>query len=206
MTDNPTTIVQVPPTTIINLYGGPGSGKSTGAAYLFHKLKTLGANVELVREYVKEWVWTARKMSTYDQIYFLGKQIRQESLLFGKVDWIVTDSPVMMNLYYAQKYCPLVISEGVRAATLAYYHQAEDDGHKHVHVFLNRTQPYLSHGRYQSENEAKEIDDDVKKVLRHLKVTFIETTSETQDLDKLLVNLGGLTSACSWLCCHNGDS
>jgi nicotinamide riboside kinase len=189
MTDNPTTIVPTAPTTIINLYGGPGAGKSTGAVYLFHKLKTQGENAELVREYVKEWVWTARKFSTYDQIYFLGKQTRQESLLFGKVDWIVTDSPVMMNLYYAQKYCPPVISEGVRACTLAYYHQAEDDGHKHVHVFLNRTKPYLSHGRFQNEDEAKEIDDDVKKVLRHLKVPFIETTSEAQDLDQLLVSL-----------------
>lgn len=186
MTDNPTTIVSVPPTTIINLYGGPCAGKSTGAAHLFHKLKTLGANVELVREYVKSWVWEARKFSTYDQLYFLGKQIRQESLLFGKVDWIITDSPVLMNLYYAQKYCPLVISEGVRAATLAYYHQSEDDGHKHVHVFLNRTKPYLSHGRFQSEDEAKEIDDEVRKVMRHLKFPFIETTSEEADLEVLL--------------------
>lgn len=173
-------------TTIINLYGGPGSGKSTGAAFLFHKLKTQGSNVELVREYVKEWVWTARKFSTYDQIYFLGKQVRQESLLFGKVDVIVTDAPVLMNLYYAQKYCPVVISEGVRAATLAFYKQSEDDGHKHIHVFLNRTKPYLSHGRYQTEDEAKEIDDEVRKVLRHLKFPFIETTSEEADLLSLL--------------------
>ncbi len=176
-------------TIVICLYGGPGAGKSTAAAYLFYLLKTQGANVELVREYVKEWVWTARKFSTYDQIYFLGKQTRQESLLFGKVDWIVTDSPVMMNLYYAQKYCPLVISEGVRAATLAYYKQSEDDGHKHIHIFLNRSKPYLSYGMFQSEDVAKEIDDDVKKFLRHLKVPFIETTSEAADLATFLQNL-----------------
>jgi tRNA uridine 5-carbamoylmethylation protein Kti12 len=85
-------------TTIINLYGGPGTGKSTSAAYLYYILKAEGHNVELVREYVKDWAWEGRQISTYDQIYFLGKQVRRESLLYGKVDWIITDSPVMMNL------------------------------------------------------------------------------------------------------------
>ena len=86
-------------TTIINLYGGPGTGKSTSAAYFYYLLKAQGKNVELVREYVKDWAWEGRKISTYDQIYFLGKQVRRESMLYGKVDWIVTDSPIMMNLY-----------------------------------------------------------------------------------------------------------
>jgi pantothenate kinase len=42
-------------TTIINVYGGPGAGKSTSAAYLYYLLKVAGKNVELVREYVKDW-------------------------------------------------------------------------------------------------------------------------------------------------------
>lgn len=31
-------------TKIINLFGGPGSGKSTGAAYIFAKLKLAGVD------------------------------------------------------------------------------------------------------------------------------------------------------------------
>lgn len=178
-------------TTIINLYGGPGSGKSTSAAYLYYLLKTQGQNVELVREYVKDWAWEQRKISTYDQIYFLGKQVRRESMLYGKVDWIVTDSPVMMNSYYAQRYCSPSLSEGIRAATLSFYRQAAEDGHKHLHVMLQRNKPYLSEGRYQTEDEAREIDLGVKRLLNDLKFPIIESAP---DEDKLLNVLNKIKS------------
>jgi len=178
-------------TTIINLYGGPGTGKSTSAAYFYYLLKAGGKNVELVREYVKDWAWEGRKISTYDQIYFLGKQVRRESMLYGKVDWIVTDSPVMMNLYYAQRYCTLSLGEGVRAATLSFYRQAAEDGHKHLHVFLKRNKPYLSEGRYQTEAEALEIDQGIRRVLEDLKVSFIESPPDEPDLLKVLNEITG---------------
>lgn len=40
----------------INLFGVPGSGKSTGVAYIyiFSKLKMKGINAELVTEFTKE--------------------------------------------------------------------------------------------------------------------------------------------------------
>lgn len=173
-------------TTIINLYGGPGAGKSTSAAYYYYVLKTQGVNVELVREYVKDWAWEKRNITTYDQIYFLGKQVRRESMLYGKVDYVVTDSPVMMNLYYAQRYCSSALAEGVRAATLSFYRQAAEDGHKHVHVFLDRNKPYASEGRYQTEAEAKEIDGGVKRLLDDLRVSYLVSNPDEADLKKLL--------------------
>ena len=56
-------------TTIINLYGGPGAGKSTSASDLFVILKERGVNAELAREYVKRWAWERRGISPYDQFY-----------------------------------------------------------------------------------------------------------------------------------------
>ncbi len=173
-------------TTIINLYGGPGTGKSTTAAQFYHLLKVKGANVELVREYVKDWAWEKRAISTYDQIYFLGKQVRRESMLYGKVNTIITDSPVMMNLFYAQKYCPLSLAEGIRSATLSFYKQGADDGHKHIHIFLNRTKPYIGEGRYQTEAEAREMDFGIKRILEDLRFPFIEATTDEAELVELL--------------------
>jgi hypothetical protein len=178
-------------TTIINLYGGPGTGKSTSAAYFYYLLKAEGVNVELVREYVKDWAWEGRKISTYDQIYFLGKQVRRESMLYGKVDYIVTDSPVMMNLYYAQRYCTLSLGEGVRAATLSFYKQAEEDGHKHLHVFLKRNKGYVSEGRYQTFEEAVQIDVGVRRVLDDFKMNVIESTPDEEDLLKVINAIKG---------------
>lgn len=177
-------------TKIINLYSGPGAGKSTTAAYLYHQLKIQHINVELVREYVKEWAYEKRKISIYDQIYFLGKQSRKESMLYGKVDWIVTDCPVLMGAFYAQQYCSVSVSEGIRAATLAYYRQAAEDGYEHFHVLLERNVPYQSEGRYQTEDQALEMDKDLSLLLSNLKIPVIHASTGEEDLQQLLSQLG----------------
>lgn len=176
-------------TTILNLYGGPGTGKSTSAAYLYYLLKKDGINVELVREYVKDWAWEKRPITTYDQIYFLGKQVRRESMLYGKVNYIVTDSPVMMNLFYAQKYCPVSLAEGIRSATLSFYRQATEDGHRHIHIFLNRTKPYIGEGRYQTESEARDMDVGIKRVLEDLKIPIVNSETSEDELAKTLFSI-----------------
>lgn len=176
-------------TVVINLYGGPGTGKSTNAALLYYLLKIQNKNAELVREYVKDWAWEGRKISVNDQIYFLGKQVRKESMLYGKVDWIVTDSPVMMNLFYAQHYCTETIATGVKSLVRAYYKQAEDDGHKHIHVFLKRTKPYLAEGRYQTEEQARQIDPEVRELLVEQGITFVEVDVGEQELTNLLAEI-----------------
>jgi len=176
-------------TTIINLYGGPGTGKSTSAALLFYMLKSQGENSELVREYVKDWAWEGRKISVYDQLYFLGKQVRRESLLYGKVDYVVTDAPIMLGVYYAQQYTPVSVSEAVRTATLAFYRQAAEDGHRHVHVFLERSKAYNPSGRFQTELEARSIDDRLVGLLGELRIPFVRCGTEEEDLRKMLNDL-----------------
>lgn len=42
---------------VVNLYGGPGVGKSTGAAYVFARLKEAGVVAELVTEFAKDLTW-----------------------------------------------------------------------------------------------------------------------------------------------------
>jgi nicotinamide riboside kinase len=176
-------------TTIISLYGGPGTGKSTSAAYLYYVLKTQGANAELVREYVKDWAWEKRSFSTYDQLYFLGKQSRRESMLYGKADWVVTDSPVLMNAYYAQLYCPPVVAEGVKASAAGFYQHAEVDGHRHVHVFLKRSKPYNPAGRYQDEKGARELDVGIRTMLDGMRLKTVECDTTEHGLRNMLTTL-----------------
>ena len=66
---------------IVNLFGGPGSGKSTTAAGLFYEVKKLKLNVELVTEYAKDAVWEKRHNLLDDQIYIFAKQQRRISRL-----------------------------------------------------------------------------------------------------------------------------
>ena len=191
-TSQPFDIYMTMKTTIINLYGGPSVGKSTSAAYLYYLLKAQGKNVELVREYVKDWAWEGRKFSVYDEIYFLGKQVRHESMLFGKVDWIITDAPVYMTAYYASLYCSPKLAHGVAEAAQAFYKQAADDGHQHIHLMLKRTRPYNAEGRYQTEEEALQVDTGIKEMLQKLEVPVMDTGTEPKDLDRALVLIEGI--------------
>ena len=173
-------------TTIINLYGGPGVAKSTSAAYLFYLMKARGDNVELVREYVKDWAWEGRKFGAYDEIYFLGKQVRHESMLFGKVDYIVTDAPVYMTAYYAELYCSTRLAQGVTEAAVAFYVQAQEDGHRHYHVRLERDKPYKADGRYQNEQQALDMDKGIDDFLKRMSAPQIVCRPEEEDLRKVL--------------------
>lgn len=174
-------------TTIINVYGGPGAGKSTSAAYLYYLLKVQQQNVELVREYVKDWAWEGRAFGAYDEIYFLGKQVRHESMLFGKVDYIVTDAPVYMTAYYASIYCSPTLAKGVKAEAQAFYQQVAEDGHQHLHIMLNRIRPYDPVGRYQNESQAHSVDDGVGDMLLNLGITPLHADPSEDSLKKTLV-------------------
>lgn len=85
---------------IINLFAGPGCGKSTTAAGLFYEMKLRHMNVELVTEYAKDKTWEEHDSALADQLYILAKQHRRISRLKGKVDWVVTDGPILQGLAY----------------------------------------------------------------------------------------------------------
>jgi len=176
-------------TTIINLYGGPSAGKSTSAAYLYYLLKCQGENAELVREYVKNWAWDNRPFNMYDELYFLGKQTRHESMLFGKVKYIVTDAPVYMTAYYAKLYCSANFASGVEKAATSFYQQAQDDGHQHIHIYLMRDRPYKAEGRYQTEEQAIKVDAGVAEMLTQLNVPFIYCSPQEDALKNLLTTI-----------------
>lgn len=174
-------------TTVINLYGGPGTGKSTSAAYLFYQLKKQGKNAELVREYVKDWAWEKREIRDWDQLYFLGKQIRRESLLYGRVDTIVTDAPVALGQFYAEKFSPPGIRDGVKAAVQGFYKECETQGIRQIHVFLNRSKAYNPAGRFQTEEQAKEMDMEMLRFLRvSMGVKYWISGTQESDLEQTL--------------------
>ena len=133
---------------VVNLFAGPGSGKSTGAAFLFAYLKLMKVNVELVTEFAKELAWEGDKdFMANNQVYITGQQIRRMNRLIGKVDVIITDSPIELGALYTDSSLlkELCFSEGSK-------------WERRLDFFVNRVKPYNPSGRNQTLEEAQNLD------------------------------------------------
>ena len=120
-------------TTYINLFGGPGSGKSTLAAGIFSEMKRQGKSVELVTEFAKDLVWENRQDTLAVQPYVSMKQFRNLFRLKGKVDYVVTDSPLLKDSVYAKRFTPDL--PAAYHELLGHLHSSLGD---HVNIFLIR--------------------------------------------------------------------
>ena len=167
-------------TTIVNLFGGPGIGKSTASANLYAHLKQKHYSVELVTEYCKMWAYANKPIGTYDQLYVEAKQMYKESQLLGKVDYLVTDSPVYLCAFYAKTYYPPVIKKATIEVARAYAEQLKEDGHKQLNFFLKRRDdvPFSESGRFHDQKQSIEIDRLLKEFLIEENVHIAEITAE----------------------------
>jgi hypothetical protein len=155
----------------INLYAGPGAGKSTTAAMLFAKMKILGYSIELVSEYVKGWAIAKRAPVGFEQVYLMGKQLQYEyRFLSHGIHNIVTDSPVLLSACYARAFYPELKDVATHMeAIIAEYERH----HPSINIFLDRgDKPYSTEGRYQTKEQAQALDTVVKDSLNRLGIPY----------------------------------
>lgn len=146
----------------INLFGRPGIGKSTVAAHIYHQMKIRGLKVELINEYVKSWAYMGRPIRSFDQVYVFGKQINAEDrLLFhSKLDYIIADSPILIQCCYAQ-----LSNDPVRHA-LRQLVRLFDQQFAPLNVFLDSpTEQHQDEGRFHNLETARASAEIMKAVL-----------------------------------------
>ena len=165
-------------TLVVNLFAGPGAGKSTGAAYIFSKLKMDGYDCEYVSEFAKDKVWENNGEVFKSQFYITGKQVFKIKRCYGKVDIIVTDSPIAIGAQYVND------SE----VMLGHAILEEFSKYNNLNLFINRVKKYNPNGRNQTENEAKEIDERMKTWLQSHNIPF-ETIDGNEEGYKKAVEL-----------------
>lgn len=144
-------------TLVINLFAGPGAGKSTTAAGVFHQMKKAGLSVELVTEYAKDRVWEEHYSVFSDQLYLLAKQNRRLRRLIGKVDYVITDSPLLLGQAYAT-----ADIDAIKYITTWAFNKYDN-----LNIFIKRTKPYDTRGRNETYDEALEVDEKVYKLLEN---------------------------------------
>jgi tRNA uridine 5-carbamoylmethylation protein Kti12 len=166
---------------VINLFGGPGCGKSTIASDVYAAMKWKNINCELVNEYAKELTWSGSHNILKDQLYVFAKQNRKLERIRDQVEWAVTDSPLMLSYVYAQP---------------DYYASFKDivgdvwNSYENHNFLLKRKKSYHQVGRSQSEEEACEVDVKVRYILKEFNIPHIEINGDEHAKYAIISELG----------------
>ena len=163
-------------TLYVNLYSGPGGGKSTIACDVFAQLKWLKYDCELVREYAKNKVWEESYTVLDDQLYVSAKQQHEMKILNGKVDIVITDSPLLLGLIYNKDEPPEFYN-----MIIAYYKR-----YHNLDIFLKRVKDYNQNGRIQTEEESKEIDKKLYEIFKKYCQTHGSVSASKEGVDDII--------------------
>lgn len=146
----------------INLFAGPGVGKSTWATGLFHSLKMRHRNIEHTGEYVKGWSYQGRTIRRFDQLYIFAKQHQYEyRYLVSGVDEVITDSPTFLPYVYSLLYGSEPLAAPLLDINLSYEKEFPS-----LAVYLHRGGvPYNPLGRFQDFKAAQGIDNAINYFL-----------------------------------------
>jgi thymidylate kinase len=169
-------------TTIINIFGGPGAGKSTAAALLFARMRMKGISCEYIPEFAKELSRANDMESIENQFYVSAIQYHRQYRLLGKVDYIVTDSPVLTGIVYDQ-----LNLKGFREILADIQNRSSS-----INILLIRdeSKEYETEGRHHTGFEAEQLDGDIEKLLQKYNVSYYEFyASDMQLLPDYIFNL-----------------
>jgi hypothetical protein len=126
-----TTPPDIRQTLVVNLYAGSGAGKFACAMLIAAELKKLGIAAEYVPGYAKELVYDNSELldGGFDnQMSILQEQNRRMNRLIGKVDVVVTDSPILQGIMYVEE----KQAQYAQAAAELY------NGYNNFNLFVNR--------------------------------------------------------------------
>lgn len=161
----------------INFYSGPCCGKSVMAASTFLELKKNGCNIELIQEYAKDLAYDKYKIKPYDQLRIFAEQVAREYRVLQSDSSliIVTDSPIDLSICYARKYGFESWKSLVEIAN-----RFELD-YPSINFFLEREDcSYSEVGRYESLEEAKIMDFEIKQFLKERQKPFINVSYKAE--------------------------
>jgi len=166
---------------VVNLFGVPGAGKSTGAAYVFSKLKMAGVNAELVTEYAKDKVWDGGDAAFDNHAYIFGNQYYRLSRLEGKVDVVVTDSPIILSGFYNMNDD---ISEELNSLTTKAFGL-----YNNYNVIIDRVKGYNPNGRLQTESESDDLKEEMEEFLSNRGIECTHFTGDEEGYKALTASV-----------------
>nr|QQV29336.1 hypothetical protein K-LCC10_0081 [Kaumoebavirus] len=157
-------------TKIINIIGAPGCGKSTISGYLFSMLKIAGLSVEYAQEYAKTLVWKKEFETLNNQMLVSEQQYKLLRSMIGSVKFVITDGPIIHGIYYNRTNPDNVCNvEKVDDYIIKKFNEFDN-----INIFLeyNPNIAYEQEGRIQTETEAREVGEELKKILDSYNIPY----------------------------------
>ncbi len=157
---------------IINLFGGPGAGKTTLAAAIFHSLKVLHLNAEIISEFPKDMIVEQNAQSLDNQFYITANQGYRIWCAAKVYDYVIVDSPILLGAIYNKNQN---ISREFNAFLLKYHNEFDN-----VNIFLKRARNLIHrmNGRVHDIDEAIKKDSEIRIFLDNNKLPY-HTLSRT---------------------------
>lgn len=158
---------------VINFLGEPSCGKSTAATYVFSRLKMLGISCEYVSEFAKDKVYEENETVVRHQEYVFGKQSFKIDRVAGKVDVIITDSPLILSALYNNDDS---LGEHFNDVVVHKFNTYEN-----YNYLLTRCHKYEDNGRFQNEEQSKQLRSNLKFLLNKYNIIFSEINSNIEN-------------------------
>ena len=163
---------------VVNLFGGPGAGKSTASAGLFYELKRRGHEAELIQEFAKDMTYAESWRGLSNQIYIFGEQHHRLFRLVGKVDVVVSDASFIHGLVYNARdrhhLSQLILEEFHRFRNLNFLIERDPE------------LPYSEVGRYQNAQQARGLDGDIRSMLAQHQIPYTTIHKIDHDIETII--------------------
>ncbi len=166
---------------VVNLFGAPGSGKSTLQADIYRRLKQKRVNAEIILEWAKMLTWEKRhSVLRLGQPYILGRTLFDMRVLQeADVEVLVMDSPILLGATYdalngqptSDLFLPMV----------ADIHSSFDN----LNYMLRRTFDYEIEGRNQDEAGSAYIDSALRGTLERFGFAYTAIDSDDTTGEKI---------------------
>jgi len=172
---------------VVNLFAGPGVGKSTTGAMLYGMLQLAGYAAEYIPEFAKVLTWQKHTAALKDQLYIFAKQDhRLEVLREQALDFVIMDGPLLNAALYVQgeyfrNFEPLVVEVF--------------NSYENVNFFLerNRSRTYQQTGRSQNPEQAAQICEQIPGFLDRYQVPFTRVPVTDRCHEDIFTALTGRT-------------
>ncbi len=156
-------------TLVVNAFGGAGAGKTTASMHIVSELKKRGYITEYVSEYAKELVWEERydllDGTLRNQQQLLAEQQRRIDRLIGKVEIVVTDSPLLLNSIY--------LSDRENKEAYSLFVLRKHLSYNNFNLVVKRdSKKFEQEGRIHNLAESIQKDNEIESLLKKSKLYY----------------------------------